>query len=60
MLIYSVISFPLKFFTIIATKYIMLSTVISVILINKVSFIDIGVTDDKLLISFPQLSFSNN
>ena len=45
-------SFPMKFSTIIATKYIMLSTEISVILINKVSFIDIGVTDDELLISF--------
>ena len=53
-------SFPMKFSTIIATKYIMLSTEISVILINKVSFIDIGVTDDELLILFPRLSFSNN
>ena len=60
MLIYSVMSFPIKFSTIIAIKYIMLSTVISVILINIVSFIDIGVTDDELLISFPQLSFNNN
>ena len=50
----------MKFSTIIATKYIMLLTEISVILINKVSFIDIGVTDDELLLSFPQLSFSNN
>ena len=53
-------SFPMKFFTIIATKHVMLSTEISVILINKVSFIDIGITDDEILISFPQLSFSNN
>ena len=60
MLIYSVMSFPMKFSTIITTKYILLSTVISVILINKVLFIDIGVADDKLLISFPQLSFKNN
>ena len=60
MLIYSVMSFSMKFCTIIAIKYIMLSTEISVILINKVSFIDIGVTDDELLISFSQLSFSNN
>ena len=50
----------MKFSTIIDIKYIMLSTEISVILINKVSLIDIGVTDDELLISFPQLSFSNN
>ena len=56
MFIYSVMSFPMKFFTIIATKNIMLSTVISVLLIHKISFIDIGVTDDKLLISFTQLS----
>ena len=60
MFIYSVVSFPMKFSTIIAIKYIVLSTEISVILINKESFIDIGVTDDELLISFPQLSFSNN
>ena len=60
MFIYSVVSFPMKFSTIIAIKYILLSTEISVILINKVSFIDIGVTDDELLISFPQLSLSNN
>ena len=60
MLIYSVMSFPMKFSTIIAIKYILLSNEISVILINKVSFIDIGVTDNELLISFPQLSFSNN
>ena len=40
MFIYSVMSFPMKLSTIIATKYIMLSTEISVILINKVPFID--------------------
>ena len=60
MFIYSVVSFPMKFSTIIDTKYVLLSTEISVILINKVLFIDIGVTDDELLISFPQLSLSNN
>ena len=52
-------SIPMKFSNIIDIKYILLSTVISVILINKVSFIDIEVTDDELLISFPQLSFTN-
>ena len=60
MLIYSVVSFPMKLSTVIAIKYILLSTEILVTLINKVSFTDIGVTDDELLISFPQLSFSNN
>ena len=60
MLIYSFMLLTMKFSIIIAIKYIMLSTEISVILINKVSFIDIGVTDDELLILFSQLSFSNN
>ena len=60
MLIYSVMSFPMKFSTIIDIKYILLSNEISVILKNKASFIDIGVADDELLRSFPQLSFTNN
>ena len=43
-------SFPMKFSTIIDTIYIYIYIYIYFILINKISFIDIGVTDDELLI----------